>query len=608
MTITMTIKGRLILTATAIMLLSALVLGGYSYQNQLWQLQGRFNDLAVNDHRLFETILESQAEGLSRALVGLSRMDSLLEPFARGDRQALEEAVRPVFAELKTQHQITHMYFIATQGDVFLRAHKPDQFGDRLERATFRRAAATRSIAHGLEMGKNFFSLRCVMPVYLDGVQIGYMEVAEEIDHVFAQLKHITGNDFGLFLPASYIRQYDSALRVDASGRFSLLYPTNRESFLLLAGRLNALLDQGLQNFAVKRTKIGRDSYLVGVGPLHDAFGKTAGVFVTQRNVTLFYDALWRGVVTSLAGFIVILVVGNALLYLSMRKSLNLFQTLHQHIRNVTQTWDIKSRVRIETHDEIGELATDLNRMQDQIQDMQTALQQRANELSAANQELESFGYSLSHDLRTPLAKIASAADILRDSYVARLDDNGRFLVETLCAGSEQMDRLIDAIMALTKSSRKELLRQEVDLAALAREVAADHALAEPARTVRFVAPDRLPVEGDAHLLRVVLANLLSNAWKYTRDQVDPQVEFGVEERSGQAVFFVRDNGVGFDMREADNIFQPFKRLANAGRFAGTGIGLATVQKIVQRHGGHVWAHGKQGQGATFFFTLAPSE
>lgn len=605
MTIFMSIKGRMILSATVIMLLSALVLGGYSYQNQVQQLQHRFKDLAINDHRLFETILQSDADGLRRALTGLSRLEPLLDPFARSDRAALLAAVQPVFTELKSQHHITHMSFISLQGEVFLRAHRPEQFGDRLERATYLRAAATRSTAYGLEMGRNFFSLRCVTPVYLHGTQIGYLEVAEEIDHIFEQMKHITGNDFGLFLPARYLESYDSALRPDAEGDFSLLYPTNRETFLLLAGRLNGLLRRGLENFAVEHTRLAREEYLIGVGPIYDAFDKTAGVLVTQRNITLLYDSLWRGVVSSLAGFVTILVVGNALLYLSMRKSLNLFQSLHQHIRNITQSWDIKARLQIDTRDEIGELATDLNRLQDEMQNMQTSMQQRANELAAANQELKAFGYSLSHDLRSPLAKITSSAEILRDSYVSRLDDNGRFLLDTLCAGCEQMDQLIDAIMALAKSTRKELELETVDLAALAREVAADCALADPDRSVHFSAPDQAQVKGDEQLLRLVLTNLLGNAWKYTQEQSAPRVEFGVEERTGQQVFFVQDNGLGFDMQEAGNLFQPFKRLSNTGKIGGTGIGLATAQKIIQRHGGRIWAVGKEGQGATFFFTLA---
>ncbi len=606
MTITMSIKGRLILSATIIMLLSTLVLGGYSYRNQLWQLQHRFNDLAINDHRLFETILQSDADGLRRALTGLSRLEPLLDPFARGDRAALLAAVQPVFTELKSQHNITHMYFISLQGEVFLRAHRPEQFGDRLERATYLRAAATRSTATGLEMGRNFFSLRCVTPVYLHGTQIGYMEVAEEIEHIFEQMKHITGNDFGLFFPASYLEAYDSALRPDAEGDFSLLYPTNRETFILLTSRLNGLLRRGLETFAVDRMRLADRSYLVGVGPIQDAFGKTAGVLVTQRNVTLLYDALWRGVAFSLAGFVVILVLGNALLYLSMRRSLSLFQSLHEHVQKVTRTWDLASRLHVDTRDEIGELATDLNRMQDEMQKMQSVLEQRAHELAAANQDLEAFGYSLSHDLRTPLVKISSAADLLRENYATKVDEDGRFLLETICAGSEQMDRLIDAIMSLAKSTRKELELEKVDLAELAREVAADCAETDPdERQVEFVVPERAQVEGDRQLLRLVLGNLLGNAWKYSREQTAPRVEFGVEERSGQQVFFVRDNGIGFNMQEAGKLFQPFKRLNNAAGFTGTGIGLATVQKIVQRHGGRVWAKGKIGEGATFYFTLA---
>jgi hypothetical protein len=213
-----------------------------------------------------------------------------------------------------------------------------------------------------------------------------------------------------VFLPASYLRRYDAASQASVEGKFSLLYPTNRETSLLLDRNLADLLKQGLDNFVVERTRLARESYLVGIGPFKNAFGKTAGVLLSQRNLTLLYDALWRGVVVSLAGFLVILMVGNTLLYLSILKSLTLFESLHEHIRKVTRTWDITSRLRVDTRD---------------------------------------------------------------------------------------------------------------------------------------------------------------------------------------------------DMRQAGKLSQPFKPLQNAGKFSGTGIGLATVQKIVQRHGRRVWAKGKEGAGSTFYFTLS---
>ncbi len=206
MTIGMTIKGRFLLTICVVAVLSSVGMGVYSYQNQAAQLLYRFEALAEQENLLFGTILHADAEGLRRAASGLSRLEAFLAPLAARDRDALLTAARPIFSELKTKHAITHMYFIAPDGTVLLRVHKPEQYGDRLIRATYLQAAATRETASGLETGKNFFSLRCVTPVLVGGKLIGYLEVAEEIDHIFVRMKQITGHDVALFLPRGIYR------------------------------------------------------------------------------------------------------------------------------------------------------------------------------------------------------------------------------------------------------------------------------------------------------------------------------------------------------------------------------------------------------------------
>ena len=239
-----------------------------------------------------------------------------------------------------------------------------------------------------------------------------------------------------------------------------------------------------------------------------------------------------------------------------------------------------------------------------EIRELNGALERRAADLAAKNRELEAFSYSLSHDLNTPLTKISVAVQALQDSYADRLDETGRFFIRSIVEGSERMEELIDAMLVLARIARRELRREEVDLSALAVGVVSDLRQAEPQRRVEPVITPGLSATGDPALLRVVLQNLFANAWKYTRQTPEPRVEFGAVEHLGTTTYYVRDNGAGFEMKDLDRLFKPFQRLHDQEHFPGTGIGLATVQRIVERHGGSITAHGVPDHGATFTFTL----
>jgi signal transduction histidine kinase len=604
MTIGLSIKSRFLLTICVVVILSSVCMGVYSYRNQSAQLLHRYESLAENENRLFWTILRADAEGLKRAASGLSRLDAFLTSLASKDRAALLRVARPIFDDLKTKHAITHMYFIAPDGTVLLRVHKPEEYGDRLVRATFLQASATGETASGLEMGMNFFSLRCVTPILVDGVLLGYLELAEEIDTIFERMKEISGYDLALFLPRGYVEQFDTNLKVGAGSDFAVLYPSSDQLMIPSDSQSNSFLREGLHTFTVKAVENGETRYIVGAGPIRDAFGETAGVLFSQVNVTQHYVAIWRGVVISLMVFIAILAGGNLLLYLSMKKSMNFFLAVRNHIQNMTRTWDIDRHLEVITTDEIGELAEDLNRMQTEIGKLRNSLVHQAEELAAANQELESFSYTLSHDLRIPLTRVYASAQMIEESYGAHLDETGRILLDNLCKGCEGMEDLIEAILVLSNSVRKELHGEPLDLAAMARDIVEELKMADPERQVEVVVPDTLVCTGDRQLLRVALRNLLENAWKYTKGVAEPRIELGRTQHQGKPVFFVRDNGIGFNMQQAAKLFIPFKRLHDSSEYPGTGIGLATVQKIIQRHGGAIWGVGKDGEGATFYFSL----
>ena len=229
-------------------------------------------------------------------------------------------------------------------------------------------------------------------------------------------------------------------------------------------------------------------------------------------------------------------------------------------------------------------------------------------ELEGANRELEAFSYSVSHDLRAPLRTIDGFSQILQEDYADRLDEEGADYLARVRAASEHMAGLIDDLLDLSRVGRRPLRRERVDLSALATGIIEDLRMAEPGRTVEFAAEENVVAWADLGLMKVTLENLLGNAWKFTAREPEARIEFGVGEEGGRTVYFVRDNGAGFDPAYADKLFGAFQRLHGQEEFEGTGIGLATVARIVHRHGGRVWADGRVGEGATFYFTLGGRE
>jgi PAS domain S-box-containing protein len=229
--------------------------------------------------------------------------------------------------------------------------------------------------------------------------------------------------------------------------------------------------------------------------------------------------------------------------------------------------------------------------------------------LKLSNRELEAFSYSVAHDLRAPLRAINGYAMSLVEDLAGKLDDESKTYLERIGAGAMRMGELIDALLSLARVSRASLKREPVDLTQLARSTVAQLQASDPARAVDFVVGEGLRTTGDSQLLRALLENLLGNAWKFTSKQAAARIEFGCEEPESQApVFFVRDNGAGFDMAYAEKLFAPFQRLHTTEEFPGTGIGLATVHRIVERHGGRIWAEGSSGAGAVFRFRLAEAK
>lgn len=237
-------------------------------------------------------------------------------------------------------------------------------------------------------------------------------------------------------------------------------------------------------------------------------------------------------------------------------------------------------------------------------EELEQRVRQRTAQLEATNRELEAFSYSISHDLAAPLRSIDGFSQILLEDYAEDLDDEAKDYLSRVRASGKHMRRLVDALLELSRMTRREIRREQVDLSAMVEDIVQELRTSQPERKVEFVLADGLCVEGDAWLLKIALENLLGNAWKFTAKSSAARIEFGVPQQERAYAYYVRDNGAGFEMAYADKLFGAFQRLHSVEEFPGTGIGLATVKRIVHRHGGQVWAEGKVGQGATFYFTL----
>jgi light-regulated signal transduction histidine kinase (bacteriophytochrome) len=254
--------------------------------------------------------------------------------------------------------------------------------------------------------------------------------------------------------------------------------------------------------------------------------------------------------------------------------------------------------------DAVAALIESRNEVRHANAELERRVTERTRQLEAANRELEAFAYAVSHDLRAPLRSMSGFSQILQESAPPDLDEKSRHYLQRIHDASLRMSSLIDDLLNLSRIGRSELTARPISLSQIAAEAAAAIRERHPTRQVQLEITPGMEVSADPRLLRIALENLLSNAWKYTSRSAQARVCVGTQSGESGPVYFVRDNGVGFDMKYADKLFVPFQRLHPESEFPGSGIGLVTVQRIVARHGGRIWVDAKPDEGATFYFTM----
>lgn len=372
--------------------------------------------------------------------------------------------------------------------------------------------------------------------------------------------------------------------------------------------------------FALQGNGTEEDLYFSPEGQ-PEAVGRQLGTVRVVMNEANVHDQVRRLSVTATLGALAFLAMGTGLVYLVLRGITQPLTHLTQGVKAI-EAGKRDITIPVESEDETGVLTESFNRMvaalrqrgeerdeaERQLRDLNARLEDkviaRTEQLEELNRELESFSYSAAHDLRAPLLRLNGLCKALKEDCGDRLDEETRAYLRRIATVGKQMERVISAMSALFNVQRREMKRREMDLSAMVRAIISTLRQADPLREVALAVQDNVTANGDTELVWTALENLAGNAWKFTSRTADARIEFGTIRQGDEEVFFLRDNGAGFDMTYADKLFKPFERLHGPDEFPGTGVGLAIVHRIVERHGGRVWLESAPGAGTTCYFTL----
>jgi methyl-accepting chemotaxis protein len=464
-------KSRVILVLAAVFVVCSAVMGAYNYQSQDRQLNEALTAQVAANLNLFPSLIESDAEGLARAAAGFSKVEELMRLTAEGKRDELLAAAKPYFDEIKTKNNITHMYFIQPDGTVFLRVHKPEQFGDKLTRETFKRASQKNDLAYGIEMGKNFFSLRAVRPVTYQGQHIGYLEVAQEIDHLFSKSKEITGEDTSVFLTREFVKSKSSDVGNEEVGEFVLLDSTDKKTALQLASQID--LRQGLEKMSVQEAEVDGKHYLIGMGPLKDLTGEPTGVVFFQGDVSALHVAMWKNIYQSSLVFAGLLLASIVAFYLAIRKTLLLFNAAIKaaDIAGKVAAGDLTVEFEVNEKEDAGQLVRSMKSMVEKLRAVTAGVKVAADNVASGSQAMSVASEEMTQGA-TEQAAAAEEASSSIEQMTANIRQNADNALQTEKIAVKAADdaRQAEAAAAENMVAMKEIAGKIMIIEEIARQ------------------------------------------------------------------------------------------------------------------------------------------
>ncbi len=511
----------------------------------------------------------SEAASLLRSLSQFVANNRLIQQaWTAQDRQALLEASQPAFKRISEQGHATHLYFHTPEEINFLRVHSPEQYGDPIRRHTLQEAVAKQETAWGVELGLyGHFVLRVVKPWYIEEQLVGYIELGSSIEHLIQRIKRTTGADLVLVIDKQYL-DFDAWAEWQGQSASRLIWDQFPDKLVIdktlsaLPKRLVELIGDGVDENDSITIRAGDRVYDTSVLPAIDARNQMLGnVWIlvdvtTPHNDLKVLAAVFLSSSILLAGLVVFLFYA----YLSS--------------------------------------------IQSKLSKAYANLRHEISERRQVQHQLESYSYTIAHDLRAPLRSITSFSQILAEEVGETLRGDAKDALQRVMRASRHMAELIDDILELSRITRKQMSFETVDLSRCARVYLERLQSEDPQRKLVYQIEDDVVVNGSKELLSAAIENLLENAWKFTSRKERADIRFGTTRIDGQTVYCVGDNGVGFDMEYVEKLFGTFQRLHAQEDYPGTGIGLATVKRVIERHKGRVWAESQAGEGARFYFTL----
>jgi signal transduction histidine kinase len=557
--------------------LSLIVYSTNTFFNYQFTEENKATTLRVQ--RSFEEQITHDISDITGLLQLIENKPEIISAWQQQDRQQLSNAAAEIYKTINAVFDITHFYFHSLDGKNFLRVHRPGRFGDNIQRKTLLAARRTGKLRAGLEVVTfGQFVLRIVQPWTINGKLVGYLELGKEITHITRGLKAITNAEIVTLIDKQLIN------KKDWQQVFGSQFDWQQFDKWVVASSTLTTIPDNLDLFPQQNSRVRKSSnkhkndqtYTASHFVLKDFSKSDVGRMVVIQDITASYEQL-RNLLTNIA------IIGSMIILLISIGYFIYLGRIEDRLAMANRT----------LYQKIGEHKLAENK-----------LRINRDELASINRELESYSYSIAHDLRAPLRSVTSFSQIVLEDAKDKLNEDETDNLNRVVAASIRMAELIDDILQLSRITREELSRKEINLSKLVERSQHQLASQDPNRKVEWDIQADIVVNADPRLMERAIENLINNAWKYTGHTDNAKITFGTISKNNETIYFVRDNGAGFDMNYAHKLFATFQRLHNPREFTGSGVGLAIVLRVIQRHRGRIWGEGEVGKGAAFYFTL----